>query len=118
MSDALALFCCDLGATTVSYQIVIFNGDCSYGLSYIGETKHNSEVKRDIVIQLKALNQRNTFEARSVTFYIGLQALTNRVRAYVTYSKSQTLQIAVLDYFLTSTFTNTTFHFPDYVKQS
>ena len=47
MSDALALFCCDLGATTVSYQIVIFNGDCSYGLSYIGETKHNSEVKRD-----------------------------------------------------------------------
>ena len=43
-------------------------------------------------------------------------ASTNRVRAYVTYSKSQILQVAVLDDFLTSTFTNTTFQFPEYVK--
>ena len=47
-----------------------------------------------------------------------VQALTNRVGAYVTHSKSQILQVAVLDYFLTSTFTNTTFQFPEYVKQS
>ena len=41
----------------------------------------------------------------------------SRVRAYVTDSKSKILQIAVLDYFLTSTLTNTLFQFPEYVKQ-
>ena len=45
------------------------------------------------------------------------QALTNCVRAYLTYSKSKILQIVVLDYFLTSTLTNTLFQFPDYVKE-
>ena len=34
------------------------------------------------------------------------QALTNRVRAYLTYLKSQILQIVGLDYFLTSMLTN------------
>ena len=46
------------------------------------------------------------------------QVLTNRLRAYVTYSKSQILQVALLDYSLTSTFTNILFQFPEYVKQS
>ena len=36
----------------------------------------------------------------------------------VTYSRSYILQIAVRDYFLTTTFTNTTFQFTEYVKQS
>ena len=43
------------------------------------------------------------------------QALTNHARAYVTYSKSKIL--AVLDYFLTSTLTNTIFQLPEYVKE-
>ena len=34
------------------------------------------------------------------------------------YSKSYILQIAILDYFLTSIFTNATFWFPQYMKQS
>ena len=37
--------------------------------------------------------------------------LANHGHAYITCSKSQILQTAVLDYFLTSTFTNTTFQF-------
>ena len=45
------------------------------------------------------------------------QALTNHARAYVTYSKSKILEFAVLDYFLTSTLTNTLFQFPEYVKE-
>ena len=36
---------------------------------------------------------------------------------YVTYSKSKMLQIDVLDYFLTSTLTNTLFQFPEQVKE-
>ena len=39
------------------------------------------------------------------------------VRVYATYSKSKILQIAVLDYFLISMFTNTLFQFSEYVKQ-
>ena len=43
----------------------------------------------------------------------------NKSFMYIRYVlKIHILQIAVLDYFLTSTFTNTTFHFPDYLKQS
>ena len=43
----------------------------------------------------------------------------NKSIMYIRYVlKIHILQIAVLDYFLTSTFTNTTFHFPDYLKQS
>ena len=45
------------------------------------------------------------------------QALTNRVGARVKYLKPKKLQIVVLDYFLTSTLTNTLFQFPEYVKQ-
>ena len=45
------------------------------------------------------------------------QALTNRVSAYATHLKSLILQIAVCDYFLTSTFVNTLFQFSEYVKQ-
>ena len=44
------------------------------------------------------------------------QALTNCV-AYVMYSKLEILQIAILDYFLTSILSNTLFQFPEYVKQ-
>ena len=47
-----------------------------------------------------------------------MQALTNRIHAYMTYSKSQILQTAVLDYFLASTFMYTPFQFPEYVEQS
>ena len=41
------------------------------------------------------------------------QALTNRIRAYETYSESQILLTAILDYFLASTFTYTPFQFPE-----
>ena len=47
----------------------------------------------------------------------GVQALTNCIHAYVMYLKSKVLQIVVLDYFLTSTLTNTFFQFSKYVKQ-
>ena len=49
-------------------------------------------------------------------FQLITQALTNRIHVFVTYSKSYILQIAVLVYFLGSTFMNTTFLFPEYVK--
>ena len=39
------------------------------------------------------------------------QVLTNPVCVYVTYTKPKNLQIAVLDYFLTSKLTNTLFQF-------
>ena len=46
---------------------------------------------------------------RNLKGYGLLQALTNRERAYVTYLKPKILQIAVLDYFLTSILTKHTF---------
>ena len=46
---------------------------------------------------------------RNLKGYGLLQALTNRERAYVTYLKPKILQIAVLDYFLTSTLTKHSF---------
>ena len=46
---------------------------------------------------------------RNLKGYGLLQALTNRERAYVTYLKPKILQIAVLDYFLTSRLTKHTF---------
>ena len=52
-----------------------------------------------------------------ISTVVGAQVLTNRVRAYVTYLKSKILQIAVLDYFLTSMLTNTISQFPEFVKQ-
>ena len=45
------------------------------------------------------------------------QGLANPVHAYVTYSKLKILQIAVLDYFSTSTLKNTFLQLPWYVKQ-
>ena len=46
---------------------------------------------------------------RNLKGYGLLQALANRERAYVTYLKPKILQIAVLDYFLTSTLTKHSF---------
>ena len=45
------------------------------------------------------------------------QALTNRVRAYKTYSESYILQTSIRDYLLISTLTNTLFQFPEYVMK-
>ena len=45
------------------------------------------------------------------------QALTDHVHAYVENSKSQILQIRLLDYFQLSTLSNTLFQFPEYMKQ-
>lgn len=47
-----------------------------------------------------------------------VQAFKNHVPAYVTYAEPQTLQISILDYFLTSMTTNTKFEFSGYMKQS
>ena len=64
---------------------------------------------------------QNHDKGRFFSFYHAVlicQALTNCTQAYVANSKSKILQIAVLDYFVTSMFTNTTFQFPEYKNQS
>ena len=67
---------------------------------------HSSKQKWHIA-NFKNLSLIGVSTKHSITY----QALTNCICAYMTYLKSLILQIAILDYFLTSMLTNSPFQF-------
>ena len=107
------------------FLIILLVSEIAKKKCNITHTDHNSIllIAYNILIGYKNLEflhflTRLNYEEKVKDFLRYAQALTNHVCAYVTYSKSYILQIAILDFISASMFMNTPFQVAEYMKQS